>query len=118
MSEIGDAWHPNVAPLDIFRNMISEFRSIPEAKNKQICVRIALNLKATKSEYVSPQGERRLILSGNMQQNKDIISQLERLGVTYVLVAPSPDGKVPIPDQVQSLRMLSEPLTRRSTYIG
>jgi probable F420-dependent oxidoreductase len=114
---LGDAWHPNVAPLDIFRNMISEFRSIPESKDKQICARIGLNPKVTKSEYLSPQGERRLILSGNMDENKKVISQLKDLGVTYMIVAPSPDGKVPITDQVQSLRMLSEPLIRKSTYI-
>jgi probable F420-dependent oxidoreductase len=115
---LGDAWHPNVTPLEIFSKMVAEFRNIPEAKGKEICVRIALNSKASKSEYISPQGERRVILSGNMDQNKEMISQLEQLGVTQMLVAPSPDGKVPIPDQIQSLRMLSEPLIRKSTYIG
>jgi len=105
---LGDAWHPNVAPFDVFNKMISEFRSIPEAKNKEICVRIALNLKASKSEYVSPQGERRLILSGDMDENKNTVSKLEQLGVTYMLVAPSPDGKIPIPEQVQSLRTFAK----------
>jgi len=115
---LGDAWHPNVVPLDLFRSLISTFRSIPEAKHKEICVRIALNLKTPKSEYISPQGERRLLLSGNIDENKKTISQLEELGVTYMLVTPSPDGQVPIADQVQSLRMLSEPFIRKSTYIA
>jgi len=114
---LGDAWHPNVVPLDLFRNLVSEFRSIPEAKDKKICVRIGLNPKAPKSEYTSPQGERRLLLSANMDENKKTISELEKLGVTHMLVAPSPDGKVPITDQVQNLEMLSEALIRKSSNI-
>ena len=112
---LGDAWHPNVTPLDTFRSLVSEFRSIPEAKGKDICVRIGLNPKATESEYVSPQGERRLLLSGNMAENKNTVTELEKLGVTHMLVTPSPDGKVPIPDQVLNLRALSEAFIRKSS---
>lgn len=114
---LGDAWHPNVVPLDVFRNLVSEFRSIPEAKDKEICVRIGLNPKAPKSEYVSPQGERRLLLSGSMAENEKTVIELGKLGVTYMLVTPSPDGKVPIADQVLNLRALSEAFIRKSNYI-
>lgn len=115
---LGDAWHPNVAPLDVFRKRVSEFRSIPEAKGKAICVRIGLNPKATKSEYVSPQGEHRLLLSGDMAENKNTVAELEKLGITQMIVAPSPDGKITIPDQVMNLRALSEAFIRKSSYIG
>lgn len=117
-AKLGDAWHPNVTPLDVFRERVSEFRSLPRAKEKEICVRMALNSKATSAEYISPQGERRLILSGNMNENRKIISELEKLGVTYMLVTPSPDGKVTIPDQVETLRMLAEAFIRKSDYIA
>jgi len=117
-ANLGDAWHPNVTPLDIFGKLVSEFRGVPGGSDKEICVRIALNPKATKSEYTSPQGERRLILSGNMSQNRNIVSDLEKLGVSYVVVAPSPDGKVSVPDQVDSLRMFAEAFIRRSSYIA
>jgi hypothetical protein len=53
-----------------------------------------------------------------MVENKKIISELEKIGVTHMLVAPSPDGKVSIADQVQNLWILSEPFIRRSTYIA
>ena len=115
---LGDAWHPNVAPLDVFRNLVTEFKTIPKAKDKEICVRIGLNMKTSISEYTSPQGERRLWLSGNMDENKKIISELEKLGVTHVIVSPSPDGKVPIPVQIENLRILSEPFVRKSSYIA
>ena len=114
---LGDAWHPNVTPLETFGNLVSEFRSIPEAKGKDICVRIGLNPKA-KSEYVSPQGERRVLLSGNVNEDKTTVTKLEKLGVTHMLVTPSPDGKVPIPDQVRNLRAFSEAFIRKSSYIG
>jgi probable F420-dependent oxidoreductase len=112
---LGDAWHPNVTPLDTFRDMVSEFRNIPESQGKEICVRIGLNLKATKSEYVSPQGERRLLLSGDMTQNKKTVAELERLGVTRMLATSSPDGNVAIPDQVLNLRTLSEAFIKKSS---
>jgi probable F420-dependent oxidoreductase len=114
---LGDAWHPNVAPLDVFRKLVSEFRSMPEAKDKDICVRIGLNSKAPKSEYVSPQGERRLLLAGSMAENKNTVTELEKLGVTHMLVTPSPDGKIPLPDQVVNLRAISEEFIRKSSYI-
>jgi probable F420-dependent oxidoreductase len=115
---LGDAWHPNVAPLDVFRKMITEFRRIPGAKDKQICVRMALNTRAQQSEYTSPQGERRIILASNMNENKKTVSELEELGVTHIIVSPSSDGKVPIAEQVESLRILSEHFIRKSSYIA
>ncbi|MGA2789340.1 MAG: hypothetical protein ABSF00_01055 [Candidatus Bathyarchaeia archaeon] len=114
---LGDAWHQNVAPLDVFRKLVSEFRSIPQAKEKDICVRIGLKPKAPKSEYVSPREERRSLLSGSMTENENTVTELEKLGVTHMLVAPSPDGNVPIPDQVVSLRAISEAFIRKSNYI-
>src|SRR2546427_12917266 len=72
---LGDAWHPNVQPLDQFAKLMAEFRETsPEAKTKEICVRIGINTKAEQSEYKSPQGERRIMLSGNHAQNKQILS--------------------------------------------
>lgn len=117
-ARLGDAWHPNVAPLDVFRKLVSEFRSIPEAEGKDICVRIGLNPKATKSEYLSPQGERRVLLSGDMAENKNTVAELEKLGVTHVVIAPSPDGNATIPGQVLNLRAISEAFIRKSSYLG
>ncbi len=115
---LGDAWHPNVTPLDDFRKLVGEFRNLPGAKEKQICVRIGLNTKAEKSEYVGSQGYRRVMLSGNMEENKRIISELSKLGVTEMVVTPSPDGRVTIPNQVESLRQLAENAIRKSDYIA
>src|SRR3990172_323482 len=90
---LGDAWHPNALPLEMFRKLVADFRNLPGAAEKEICVRIGLNMKASESVYTGPQGERRLLLSGNMAENKRIISDLEELGVTQMVVAPSPNGK-------------------------
>jgi hypothetical protein len=115
---LGDAWHPNAYPLEIFRRMVSEFRSLPGGEGKEICVRIGLNAKASQSTYSGPRGDRRLLLSGNMAENQRVISELEELGVSYLVVVPSPNGKVPISDQVESLRMLSEKSIRKAGYIA
>jgi hypothetical protein len=53
-----------------------------------------------------------------MAENKETVSELGKLGVTYMLVTPSPDGKVSVSDQVLNLRTLSEAFIRKSSYIG
>lgn len=109
--KLGDAWHPNVYPLDTFRELVKQFREIPGGKEKDICVRMALNIKASQSEYVGPQGERRIMLSGNIDEDKSIISELEELGVSCIVLAPNANGKVSAADQIESLRVFSEEIT-------
>ena len=116
-ARLGDAWHPNVSPLETFRKLVSEFRTLPGAKDKQICVRIGLDLKAPSSEYTSRRGDRRLILAKDMSENEKALSELEKLGVTYALVSPSAEGTTSIGDQIESLRVLSENLIRKSGHI-
>ena len=115
---LGDAWHPNALPLDTFRELVTDFRNLPGAAEKEICVRIGLNIKASESVYAGPQGERRLLLSGNMADNQRTISDLEELGVTQMVVAPNPDGRVPIANQVKSLRMLADGAIREAGCIA
>jgi probable F420-dependent oxidoreductase len=106
---LGDAWHPNVQPLEQFSKLVAEFRGVsPAAKTRPICVRIAVNPKAEQSEYKSPQGEKRISLSRNQEQNRQILSRLDELGVSYIVASISPDGKATMNDQVSAIRTLSE----------
>lgn len=108
-ADLGDAWHPNVPPLEMFEKLVSHFRTIsPRTKNKPICVRIGLDIRATEAEYIGAQGERRILLTGNKRQNEDIISELEKLGATYALVVTSPSGTTNLTDQIEGLRNLSK----------
>ena len=105
---LGDAWHPNVQPLDQFTKLVADFRAVSlDARTKEICVRIAINSRAEQSEYKSPQGERRIMLSGDEAQNKKILSGLEQLGVSYIVAVPSPDGKASISNQVDAVKTLA-----------
>ncbi len=104
-AELGDAWHPNVIPLASFRELVGQFRKIsPSAEKREICVRIGLNTQAKESEYVGATGEKRIIVSGNMIENENIISELEKLGVSKAVLVTSPDGKIPAETQLQSMR--------------
>jgi probable F420-dependent oxidoreductase len=114
---LGDAWHPNVSPLDKFRKLVAEFRSIPGAKDKPICVRIGLNTRARSSEYAGPQGDRRQILSGDLDENRRIISELRELGVSQMILVPNFDGKTDVATQIESLRKFAESTIRDSSYI-
>ena len=107
--KLGDGWHPNLFPLDVFRKMVADFReTFPEARNEQIAVRVGLNPKAESSEYRSPQGERRVLLSGNRVQNQEILRALEGLGVSYLVVALGPDGKASVANQIDGMKMILE----------
>lgn len=116
--ELGDAWHPNVSPLDTFKPLVEQFKGLPGGKEKPICVRIGLNTKAEEPIIVGAQGDRRLILSKNMAQNGETISELTKLGVSHMLLTPSPNGTTPITDQVTSLRSIAENFMRKSDYIA
>jgi len=115
---LGDAWHPNVSPLDTFSGLVASFRTLPGGREKPICVRIALNTKMEGPIYVGPQGDRRLILAKNMADNERTIAELRKLGVSYMLVTPNPNGKTSLADQVASLRAISENFILKSDYIA
>ena len=102
-ARLGDAWHPNVLPLDKFSELIRRFRSVQGAETKPICARIALSMTATTSTYTSPQGERRLVLTRDMEDNKSIVTELEKMGVSYMTVTTSPDGHASQNEQLEGL---------------
>ena len=104
----GDAWHPNVQPLDKFETLVSDFRALPGGEEKDICVRIGVNARAERSEYMSPLGEKRIMFSSNRNENRNIFERLEKLGVSYMVIVPSPDGKVSIEEQAAGLHMIAQ----------
>ncbi|MEM3671028.1 MAG: TIGR03619 family F420-dependent LLM class oxidoreductase [Thermoprotei archaeon] len=107
-AEVGDAWHPNAYPLEVFRPMVERFKRMGSGNSKQVCVRIALNPEIKVNEYVSPQGERRLVLGSNMELNSDVLSALDQMGVNYVVVAPNHNGKTSLRVQLDSLRVFAK----------
>jgi probable F420-dependent oxidoreductase len=102
-TNLGDAWHPNAMPLDAFRKAVSDFRKLAPGSTP-IRVRIGLNVKARYSEYTGPQGDKRIILSGDMGINGEIIGELQSLGVDYCLLVPNYDGKIEAERQIESMR--------------
>jgi len=61
-------------------------------------------MKSKSREVISPLGEKRLIFTGDMDLNEKTISELAEMGVKYFVVSPSPDGKVPVKDQLVALK--------------
>ncbi|MCL5788680.1 MAG: TIGR03619 family F420-dependent LLM class oxidoreductase [Candidatus Marsarchaeota archaeon] len=106
--KLGDGWHPNVYPLDEFRLMVAKFREASAGAHKDLCVRIGLNTESRVNEYVSPQGERRVVLCGNMEANADIVDALDQLGTNYMVLAPNPSGKTPFKTQLEGLRLFAK----------
>jgi cytosine/adenosine deaminase-related metal-dependent hydrolase len=109
----GDAWHPNVYPLEVFRELVAEFRKIPNGQDTPICVRIGMNMKSKNKDYKGPQGDRRLILTGDMTENRRTLSELAKMGVTYAVVAVSPEGRTTVEEQLDSLTNLRDEVIKR-----
>jgi len=107
-ARLGDGWHPNAQPLEKFKQLVSDFRqNYPGAEAKEISVRIGLNPRATSSEYLSPQGEKRIMLSSNREENRKTMHALETLGVSYIVLVPSADGKASVTDHVDAMKMIA-----------
>ena len=107
---LGDAWHPNVMPIPSFRKMLQQYDAVSKAprKKKPICVRVGLDISAEKAEYMGVQGDRRLRLTGDMDHNAKLISELEELGVSYAVVVPSPEGRTSTRHQLESVNAFGE----------
>jgi len=106
-AKLGDAWHPNLQPLEKFEQMVKEFRGYPGGDEKPVCIRCAYSSEFEKREYVSPQGERRIVLSKDMNQNKALLNEVERMGVSYAVLATDPFGKVDFSNQLNDLERFS-----------
>jgi probable F420-dependent oxidoreductase len=108
-AELADAWHPNVYPMETFGKLVSQFRAVsPKAKSKRICVRVAIDSTAKKAEYVGAQGEKRIMLTGNAKENAKVLSELESLGVSYAVLACSPEGNTTTKAQIESIRSFAK----------
>lgn len=104
-ARLGDAWHPNVAPMEVFRGLVAKFREVsPRAREERICVRVAFDHLADKAEYTGPQGDRRVKLTGNMGENAKLLEGLESLGVSIAVLSPNALGLTETQDQLAGLR--------------
>jgi len=99
----GHAWHPNVYPLDYFKKLVQRYLSLSN-KPKPIRARIGFDITAKENVYISTLGERRILLSQDMNANEKIIEELESMNVDYLVLATSPNGKVPINKQEEALK--------------
>ncbi len=107
---IGDAWHPNISPLEDFRRQVKSFRALTGGSEKPIHVRIGLDPTSTTAEYIGAQGDRRLQFCSDSEANRIILNTLEELRVEGVVVATNPTGKTSIEDQVEGLKMVRDQL--------
>jgi len=101
-ARLGDAWHPNAYPLENFKKMVSEFRKY--SPKKSVRVRIGLNMRSRESEFIGTQGEKRIMFSGDMRRNEEIIAALGELGVDYCVLSPNASGKIEADEQIDAIR--------------
>jgi len=67
-----------------------------------------MQMKSKNRDYISPRGDKRLILSSDMRENRNTISALAEIGVEYAVVAPSFDGKVSVDEQLDGITRLRD----------
>ena len=107
---LGDAWHPNLAPLEEFSRRVSEFRGIQGSERRQIHVRVGLNSRSPTGEFIGAQGEKRVSLSADEAMNLRIMSTLRELRVDGVVISTSPLGKTTVEEQLEGLSMVHDRL--------
>jgi probable F420-dependent oxidoreductase len=98
-----DGWHPNLVPIGTFREMVDHYRGIEGSSTKKIVVRVAYDPRRQELEYTNPQGERRVIVSGDFHKNKSLLEELESLGVSGVVLVPNYNGMVGLEDQINAI---------------
>jgi probable F420-dependent oxidoreductase len=103
----GNAWHPNVYPLDVFQKLVEKYKSLAQNNWKPIRARIGFNITVSENYYLSPQGERRILLTKDMNTNKEIIEKLESMGVDYLLLATNPNGKISMDKQEEAIKIFA-----------
>jgi len=108
-SRLGDAWHPNVLPFDVFEGMVKKFREMNE--KLPVCVRVAVLPGLTSNEYRGPQGEKRFALTCNAKDDRQAVERLEKMGVNYCILALNPNGLIPLQEQMNAMKKLSHFLT-------
>lgn len=109
-SKLGDAWHPNVLPLDSFSTLVKRFREINSSL--PICVRVGVNPYVKTNEYIGPQGDRRFALTEDKDANIESIERLESLGVSYAILALNPNGRIPFSKQIDMMNKLASYLIK------
>lgn len=112
---LGDAWHPNVLPFEQFDRMVGNFKELEKKQEKKckICVRVSFIEGLKTNEYTGPQGEKRFALSDEMTENERAIEHLRSIGVSYIVIAPNPTGKVSVSKQVEIISMLADRFVER-----
>ncbi|MEM3185663.1 MAG: TIGR03619 family F420-dependent LLM class oxidoreductase [Conexivisphaerales archaeon] len=99
---LGDGWHPNLYDIKEFEHMVGTFNKLPNASQKEIFVRVAVDINRGLSSYTSPQGEKRSILPAD-KSALDILGLLQSLGVSGILLAPNYDGKHTLERQINTI---------------
>lgn len=111
-SLFGDAWHPNVIPLETFRPLIEEY--LKRKAGGRICARMLIDLEAKESVDTGIRGERRLRLIDDMEENARTLKQLEQLGISYLLITPNSDGRKDLQQQIRTIQLFAEKFLGRS----
>lgn len=93
------AWHPIIDSVDSFESLVGRLRALSEAENAPmpaLCPRMELDLRPQAVD-----GERRLGL-GSIEQLRDDLANLQRIGTEYVVLDPAPAFRMTTLDSLQT----------------
>ncbi|GEM_PF-2179185 len=79
--------HSDAHSLDEFKPPVSTFRQFSGAKGTGIAVRMAKNSKLGDTRSVDQQGSETMAFCSSKRENLGLLQELEKLGVTCVLVS-------------------------------
>lgn len=106
---VGDGWHIDGSPPVIFRKIVSEYKAT-EGKNNPISTRLAFNSKAKDTIYKGAKGDDQLMLSSNFEEDRAVLDEYERLGVSLATVEIDYNGATSREGQIENLRTFASKL--------
>ncbi|MDH2901713.1 MAG: TIGR03619 family F420-dependent LLM class oxidoreductase [archaeon] len=100
---LGDGWHADGSPPALFRKLVSEFRAI-DGPSKAISTRLAFNSRAKDTIYKGAKGDDQLMLSSNFEEDRSILEEFEKLGVSLATIEIDYNGATSREAQIENLR--------------
>jgi probable F420-dependent oxidoreductase len=100
---IGDGWHIDGSPPVMFRKIVAEYKAT-EGKNNPISTRLAFDSKAKETIYKGAKGDDQLMLSSNFKEDRAVLDEYEKLGVSSAMVEIDYNGATSREGQIENLR--------------
>jgi probable F420-dependent oxidoreductase len=107
-ARLGATWYPNALPFDELKTMLAVFRGAPNRGDGKVMMNMLIDTTSDKNEFRNFMGDTRQMLSADFQKNKQIVEELDELGISCLMLMPDPGATESV--RMESIRAFSREL--------